>query len=96
MTTTPALQQLRIERRGGLAGLKADHECAAAALSAAQRKALDGLVRAADLGPPGAAQGADRYHYSVQLHYVDGSLRSLEVPEQDMPQALAGLVQARF
>ena len=93
MTTTPALQQLRIERRGGLAGLKADHECAAAALSAAQRKALDRLVRAAELGPPGAAQGTDRYHYSVHLHYADGSQRSLEIPEQDMPQALAGLVQ---
>jgi len=96
VTTSPALQQLRIERRGGLAGREADHECTAAALSAAQRKALDGLIRMADLGPPGAAQGADRYHYSVYLHYADGNQRSLEVPEQDMPQALAGLVQTRL
>jgi len=91
-----ALARLRLERLGGLAGLKLSAECAAAALTATQCRALDQLLLQAD-APGGAAAlaapapGADRFRYRLHLTLADGSQRSLDIGEQAMPEALASL-----
>jgi len=100
MTAAGALlSQLRLERRGGVAGLKLSVEREAAALTAAQRHALDQLLRQAD-APGGAAAlaaaapGADRLHYRLQLTHADGSQRSLDIGEDLMPEPLAALARS--
>lgn len=99
--THPASEpsRLRIERSGGFAGLhlKAEHEVQA--LGAAQRKALAQLLQrppvaaaAAPAARRGAPAAADRFHYRVQLTFPDGRQQQLDLAEDDMPEALAGLV----
>jgi hypothetical protein len=80
--------KLRIERRGGLAGLSAVGERDVEELTTAQRQALDGLVKTG--GPAKPSPGADRFHYKVTLTDDEGT-RAFEVPEDQMPQALASI-----
>jgi hypothetical protein len=84
------VDRLRIERRGGLAGLKAAGEVDCATLCAADRAALDALFgRRAPLPRP---LGADRYVYTLTRQTSRGT-RRLEVPEHLMPEALAAAVK---
>jgi hypothetical protein len=95
MATLPANLascRLHIERRGGLAGLKAQFEAEVRDLSAAQRRALEHLL-AAPPPPAPAAHGADRFTYSLRLHCVDGSTHQLDLSEDALPEVLADLPQ---
>lgn len=82
--------RLHLVRRGGLAGLKVEREVAATDLLPAQRHALDKLLAAPPDGTR-TAPGADRYHYRLDVTLADGSVRSLSVAEDDLPDALAPL-----
>ena len=84
--------RVRIERRGGLAGLhlSVEHDCES--LEPAQREAIVALSTAAS--NPSASAGADRFRYRVHLAHVDGSERTIEVPELAMPEALLPLAKA--
>jgi len=88
--TAAAADRIRIERRGGLAGLKAAGEVDGAALCAADRAALDALF--ARRAPLPRAPGADRFVYTLTRHTAHGT-RTLEVPEHLMPEALAAAVK---
>ena len=81
--------RVRIERRGGLAGLPAvgereDHE-----LTGAEQAALKELL-AKPPPPQTAAEGADRFQYKVTVEDDKGT-NVLDVPEHLMPQALAAI-----
>ena len=81
--------RVRIERRGGLAGLPAvgereDHE-----LTGAEQAALKELL-AKPPPPQTAAAGADRFRYKVTVEDDKGT-NVLDVPEHLMPQALAAI-----
>ncbi len=92
----PADAQLRIERRGGIAGLKRSVDCAVGALTAAQCAALAHVLNAPP-APPAAAptrgvpMAADRFTYRITLTPPNGTVVSCDVPETAMPDALAGL-----
>jgi len=80
--------RVRIERRGGLVGAKAVGERDLAELTAAQRDALDKLVRSSP--DPTPSPGYDRFTYTVQLKNDDGSEHlKVTVPEDKMPDTLA-------
>jgi hypothetical protein len=84
------LQHVRIERRGGLAGLPAEAAFEVAALTASQQRALAQLVKQ----PPAASSpGPDRFHYRIQAVTADGTATMFDVPEDAMPAALAALVK---
>ena len=91
-------RSLRIDRRGGLAGVHAGTECAIAELTQAQRKALDHLMKQkADEVRVGAvraasAPGADRFSYRVQVVHDDGTRQVVDVREDELPDMLAKLV----
>ena len=92
------LQTVRIERRGGLAGLHVGVDLDCAAFTAAQRRALDKLVEENDgpgvaAGARSAPAGADRFGYRIHLTQADGQQRVIDVPEESMPSALEGLVK---
>lgn len=96
----PAPRSVRIERRGGLAGLAVSARHDYAALSAGQQQALGRLIEASAAkapagarGMPGPAQGADRFSY--RLHVVDaaGGEQVLDVPEDAMPEELESLAK---
>jgi hypothetical protein len=98
-----SVKSLRIERLGGLAGRPASVELAATDLNAAQRQALTGMLALAakrsggsgsSSGPP--SPGADRYRFRVQVSHDDGSVQVIEVGEDEMPDALAGLVKMQL
>jgi hypothetical protein len=80
--------RIKIERRGGFAGLPAVGERDGSELTAAEHKALEGLLQS----PPAsaAAPGADRFHYKITVEDDNGT-RQLEVPEHAMPEALAAI-----
>ncbi len=87
----PPIVRLRIERRGGLAGLRPSVDCAYAALTAGQRRALHQVL---DAGPPASGPpGADRFVYRLWVVHPDGTDRTLDLPEDTMPGVLAGLVR---
>ena len=87
----PPIERVRIERRGGFAGLRPSVDCAYAALSAAQQGALHGVLAACAGGPP--SPGADRFAYRVEVVHGSGPDRTLDLPEDAMPAALAALVR---
>lgn len=91
-TRAPA-DRLRIERRGGLAGLKATGEVDCTTLCAADRAALDALFERRT--PLPRAPGADRFIYTLTRHTVQGT-RTLEVPEHLLPEALATAVKEKL
>jgi len=84
--------KVRIERRGGLAGLHLNVERDYASLQPIQRETIASLSTAA--ASPLAPAGADRFHYRVLLTHADGSERTIEVPEPAMPESLESLTQA--
>ena len=84
--------KVRIERRGGLAGLHLSVEHDYASLDPAQRQAIAGLPTAAS--SPSVSTGADRFQYRVHLAHADGSKRTIEVSEAAMPEALVSLTKA--
>lgn len=97
MSTDPASARpdlrLRIERSGGLAGLRLRREIDTAALTPAQRRALAGLG-SGQLAAAAAPCGADRFHYRITWLQGQGELHSLDLDEDAMPRALAALLKA--
>ncbi len=88
----PPIERVRIERRGGIAGLRSSVDCAFAGLSAAQQTALHGVLAACGRSAP-AAPGADRFSYRVEVVDCSGVDRTLDVSEDAMPAALARMVR---
>jgi hypothetical protein len=85
--------RIKIERRGGLAGLPAVGERDHSQLTPAENQALEGLLQSP---PPSApAPGADRFHYKITVEDEKGT-RELEVPEHAMPEILAGIPKIRL
>lgn len=80
--------RVRIERHGGFVGKLAVGERELKELAPAQRQALDALVKSPP--KPRASPGADRFRYKVQLIDESGK-KEIEVPEDDMPEALASI-----
>ncbi|MFT3906204.1 MAG: hypothetical protein QM718_07875 [Steroidobacteraceae bacterium] len=81
--------RLTIERRGGLAGLKARGEVDVATLAAADRSALEALFSHPGRLPP--APGADRFTYRITRESAAGP-QTLDVPEHLLPRCLADAV----
>jgi hypothetical protein len=85
-----ALAALAIVRFGGVAGITRRRSVDAAALTAAQKQALEALA-AASPAPP--ARGADRFSFALTLSYQSGTTREITVPEDAIPPALAELLR---
>ncbi|WP_428342674.1 protealysin inhibitor emfourin [Mycobacterium sp.] len=81
--------QYIIERRGGLAGLKASCTLDGDALDPDDREALEQLLDGEE--PLSADSGADRYTYLVTRKSSSGTT-SREIPESVMPRTLASVV----
>jgi len=86
---------VRIERSGGLAGLRRAVAASSAELTPACRNAVNDLLDKAKShsSPNTSSGGADRYSYRVHVAQANGSLHSVDVAEDDMPEALADWVQ---
>ena len=82
--------KIRIERRGGFAGLSAEAVLEVALLTAAQRRALDTVLATA---PATSPTGPDRFRYRIHTVAADGHAAVLELAEDAMPAALAALVK---
>jgi hypothetical protein len=91
---------LHVERLGGLPGigtvrsrLKSCGEIALAALSPADRAAVDDLFR----NPPAAPQSAvrDGFHYRISRDGGSGA-ETIDVPESSVPAAVAACVKDTF
>lgn len=78
-----------IERRGGLAGLKASGAIDGDALNPDDRETLEKLFDTEER--LAADPGADRYTYVVTRETAMGST-TREIPESVMPAAVAGVV----
>ncbi len=93
--------RVRIERRGGVAGLHLDAEVDAATLTAAQQRALARLIKSAaaamEAGPapcePPAPPAVDRFRYHVEVLLGNGEQQSFDVAEDHFPAALRTLVR---
>jgi len=86
-------RSLRIERSGGLGGMKADCDLAPDALTPPQRKALTALLRRQASGARSAPPAPDRFTYRLHVVDADGTNRTLVIAEDDMPAALQSLVK---
>jgi hypothetical protein len=89
-------RSLRIERSGGLGGMKACADLAPDALTPPQRKALTALLQRKAPGArsaPSTPCGPDRFTYRLHVVDADGSNRTLVIAEDDMPGALQALVK---
>ena len=84
------MDRLKVERRGGLAGLPARGEIDVASLSPADREALESLFR--HKGPLPAAPGADRFRFIVTRETASGS-QTVELPEHLVPAGIARAVK---
>ena len=85
--------RIKIERRGGVAGLPAVGERDESELTSAEHQAIRRLLQSP---PPSAASpGADRFHYKITVEDDNGT-RELEVPEHAMPEILAGIPKIRL
>jgi len=97
----PTVRRVRIERRGGLAGLAVSAVHDFAALSAAQQQALAKVIDAAASNPPartrgapaGAAPGADRFSYRLHVEDSAGAERVIDLGEDAMPSILEPLAK---
>ena len=88
------IKTVRIQRRGGLAGLAAHVELHYAELSVTQRAAVDRIAAApVGKGAPAAAGGNDRFSFRVEIVHASGESHVIEMPEDAMPGALAGLAK---
>lgn len=85
--------RLRIERRGGFAGLPAVGERDGSEMNAAERRALERLLQSPPSSSP--SPGADRFHYKITVEDESGT-KELEVPDHAMPEALAGIPQIKL
>ena len=83
------MDHLRIERRGGLTGLRARAEVDMESLAPADRAAVEALFRRRGALPK--SPGADRFVYAVTRVTSTGP-RTLLVPEELIPRGLAALV----
>jgi hypothetical protein len=81
--------QYFIERRGGLAGLKASCSLDGDALDPDDRATLERLLDSEE--PLGADSGADRYTYLVTRHSTSGTT-TREIPESVLPRTVASAV----
>ncbi len=81
--------QYFIERRGGLAGLKASCTLEGDALDPDDREKLEHLLDSED--PLSADPGADRYTYLVTRR-SSGGTTTREIPESAMPLSVASVV----
>jgi hypothetical protein len=84
------MDTVRIERRGGFAGLKAKAEVDVSLLDDATRVAIDELFAAKTSFAP--EKGADRYVY-VLTRGTGADSKSVEVPERLVPAPLAASVK---
>lgn len=84
--------RVRIERRGGIAGMSAMGEVDETELSPAQRKALDDLVKSPP--PSTRSAGADRFHFKVRITDETGQ-REFDVPEDAMPEELFSIPKTK-
>ena len=84
---------LRIERGGGLGGMKAGCDLALDALTPPQRKALTALLQRHSPDARSAPPAPDRFTYRVHVVDADGANRTLVIAEDDMPTALQALVK---
>ena len=92
----PTLRHVRIERRGGFAGLPATVDLDGQALTAGQRRALDAtLAAAAKIAKP-SPPSPDRYHYRIHITDSHGVVSTVEIAEDAMPAALAAICQSRL
>jgi hypothetical protein len=82
-----------IERRGGLAGLKASGAIDGDALSPGDRQALEQLIDSEETLAD--ESGADRYTYVVTRQNASGST-TREIPESLMPIAAASVCQTEI
>jgi hypothetical protein len=82
-----------IERRGGLAGLKASGIIDADALHPDDRSALEQILDSDE--PFTRDPGADRYTYVVTRESALGST-TREIPESAIPAAVASVVTPEF
>jgi hypothetical protein len=86
--STPG-DRILIERRGGIAGLRATGEIDCSALCAQDLATLDALFERRS--PRQRAAGADRYIYILTRH-SGRSIRKLKVPEYLLPEFVAAAV----
>jgi hypothetical protein len=85
--------RIKIERRGGLAGLPAVGERDESELTPSEHRALEALLQSP---PPSApSPGADRFHYKITVEDEKGK-RELEVPEHLMPEILAAIPKIKL
>ena len=87
------MDRLTIERRGGIAGMKARAVVDIATLDPAVLAGVEALftLKARELNP----HGADRFSYHLVLE-LGGKARNVTVPEHLFPAALARLVVEEF
>lgn len=83
--------QYIIERRGGLAGVKASCTLEGDALDPEDRHTLEQLLDSED--PLDSDPGADRYTYLVTRQSPSGA-RTREIPESVLPDTVASAVVA--
>lgn len=84
------MDRLKVERRGGFAGLPACGEIDTHELPAADRARLEALFR--QHAPLPHTHGADRFTYCVTRVTATGS-QTLEIPEHLLPDCLARIVK---
>jgi hypothetical protein len=88
------VRSVRIERRGGLAGLAVSVTHDYAALSAAQQQALGQVIKAAaSNGPASPAPGADRFSYRLRVEDSAGVEQVLDLSDDAMPSVLESLAK---
>jgi hypothetical protein len=85
--------QYIIERRGGLAGLKASCTVDGDALDPGDRETLEALLNGKE--PLAEDPGADRYTYVVTRESPSGRT-TREIPESVMPLTVASVVTAEI
>ena len=87
------MDRLTIERRGGIAGMKALAVLELSGLDPADVAGVEALfaMKGRDMRP----RGADRFSYHLVLEQR-GKARSLTVPDHLFPTTLARLVQMQF
>jgi hypothetical protein len=84
------LDQLTIERRGGLTGLPARADTSVSNLSPTDRAAVDTLFKAK--GPFAATPGVDRFTYRITRTSAQGA-QTIDVPEHLLPPDIAAQVK---
>lgn len=87
------MDQLKIERRGGFAGLKATGEVEFDSLDGPDQAAVEKLFKSKGKLP--ASPGADRYIFSV-TRVTDAGEKTLEIPEHLLPASVSKAVKDKL